>query len=280
MTVSSLFDSLPDMNRRKFMGSLAILAAFSGNSCTGLLKPSDSRRRAEYQRAEQALASQSGRLERAGFLLVASDHDAPPRFSADRLSFHLNIDGGATSGLATPFTSEGYLLTAAHTVKRFNWVIGWANHLLGMFPARPVQVERFRGRGREFAVLHIAATPDSPLEWASLPSNGTAVFALTWNRQAGMRPAPVAGRVLAQERTDGDPFAVVKTSLPLWKGDSGAGVINESGHLIGVAVSATMNAWSLKKAGLVCAPDRPLIDASLARDRAATVGTQAPQRIR
>ena len=246
---------IPAAATRRLLGLILVLLSASG--CTAFLKPSDASRAASAARASTELAPHRERLRRAGFLVFASPHHLDVRLTLTNGQAHLGVTPARFSaGLATAFTSDGYLLTASHVLARSNWVIGWCNHRVSVLPARVVTRIKTPELGREFAVLHVDAVPDFPLELARPDPSDSRIYAIAFDWRNRFQPLPLVGQRRGKpSRRHGERFSLQSTDLPIWKGDSGGAALTADGQLVGIATAVKILPTEFRISRTICLPD-------------------------
>lgn len=242
--------------------------------CEALVRPSREARIASAEAGEAHFGSRMAGLRRSVFYVYSSDGSLGPGFSADQGRFSVSPRGGIwSSALASGISGDGYLITAGHVVKRYNWVVGWMNGGLSMLPARVVEKRDYNMIGAEFAVLRVEAAIDSPLPVAAEGGIGAAVYAMAAERDGHHGVECLAGGVLGHSRTAGKTECLVLLAdLPTWHGDSGGPVLSPDGGLIGVDVGWESPTLFSRPGRTVCCPNPAVIRSIIDRDREADSG--------
>ena len=161
-------------------------------------------------------------------------------------------------GAAIPISRDGYLVTAAHTVRDEEslFIVGAIGSRLSYAPARVVWAPA-NGETPDFAILHTKLYPFVPFEIADLPSAGDAIAssgASIWSR-IGKGWGSLSdlqdnfggigyGQVLevsAPIEQSLPVYRLVAHTAPLAHGDSGGPLVDKDGKLIGINVAITMN---------------------------------------
>jgi hypothetical protein len=255
--------------RTKILGITgAILFVPVGAHCESDVQPSREARAGAAALGASHFGDRLPSLTRGVLLTFASDHELRPEFTSAGGHFSISPHSGDwSSGLASAISSDGYLLTAAHVVKRFNWIVGWMDGKLEMKAATVVAKRAYGPIGAEFAVLRVAASIGTPLTILRRPGVSGEIYILAPDRVGGAQIQCLAGAAIGySEPIGGSECIILYTNLPTWNGDSGGPVLSSTGELIGVNVG-----W--KKSGLskdvrtVCCPNPTMVESIISKDR-------------
>lgn len=242
------------------------LALMACGGCHSILSPTVADRHASFRTRQGAFSGDSVRADIQTFLVITLGPGAGT-LSVDPATGVIRLSGapGGTygQGLAVAVDRAGYLLTARHILGAHNYVIGWMDGHLGVFPARIVS-----SGPSDLAVIAVQAHPDFAARVGLAPPVGTPVFAVACNHTqatiggeltlvGGILLAPAVGRDL------------ITSDVPLWYGDSGGPLLAPNGDLIGIN-SAIRFSWSYggSYVRLSCPVDGALVGRLIAADLA------------
>lgn len=200
--------------------------------------------------------------------------------------------GGEGLGTAAAVTSDGYLLTAAHVVRRGPLLV--LGQFQGGAAARPARLV-WSSEAADLALLKVDArcaplTLCGPDEVAAVrqgtPLVGAGAAPTQEQGERRRRLELFAGRVIEPPGRSNAPGAArtVVHDLPTWHGDSGGPVVISpgraggpaaplvAGHLLAVETEGTfridpITAETRWISGTAVVPDRACIEAEIARDR-------------
>jgi len=247
-------------------GSGLLLVALA--ACEALVRPTREARIASAEAGEAHFAGRMDRLRRSVFFTLSSDSAQEPDVAAREGRFTITPHGGAwVSALASGITRDGYLMTAAHVLRRHNWAVGWMDGALGIRPARVVERRDYGAVGAEFAILRVEAAVDSPLPLMAREGFAGDIYVMAAERGGGHGIECLAGRVLGYSTALGASACfVVRADLPTRHGDSGGPVLSSDGQLIGVDVGWEMPAFS-GPVRTLCCPNPAVVLSIIEGDR-------------
>ena len=242
--------------------------------CEALVKPSREARISSAEAGEAHFAARIGELRRSVFYTFSSDSALNPGFSVDQGHFAFTPHSTEWSAaLAAGISRDGYLLTAGHVARKYNWAVGWMNGRLSMAPARVVEKRDFGVVGAEFAVLRVRAAIDCPLAFSDKGGFNGDIYAMASERGGAYGIDCLAGRALSYSKALGASACfVLLADFPTWHGDSGGPVLSSDGDLVGVDVGWTFAALFSRPAKTVCCPNPALIRSIIDRDRGGIPG--------
>ncbi len=184
-------------------------------------------------------------------------------------TFHFDPQRPATISAATPITTDGYLLTAAHVLENSrppSWVALGSTYA----PFRIVQA----GAGKEWndwALIKADVQVTTPFIWSpEPPPTGSTVISGNAQRSAAQ------GTVIDRWSCPGDPaYELIEQDTPEWYGDSGGPVVDGHGQLVGITIRRRVHwLWGTGVTGAyVIRPSPAFITALIARDRLLNAGT-------
>src|SRR2546426_933001 len=118
--------------------ALIALSSMLLTGCLSLARPSERHREEATARAAKEFVAHRSKLEKATFLVLASDRPASFEVSSRDDKFYFKfVDPKTGVGLATGISQDGYLMTAAHVVTREHcYVAGWMDGKPAVSPDR------------------------------------------------------------------------------------------------------------------------------------------------
>jgi S1-C subfamily serine protease len=255
--------------------TFTVLALFSTlTGCQSLIRPSLDERHESSRKFADELPRDCEQLRRSVYVVLAFEED--PHIHMKDSSDHANIHWDPVAemgagGLAVALTSDGYLLTAAHVLKKFAYVSGYMDGRLDLAPARVVRSEFLGDPGEEYAVVKVERPLDNPLTLSSIVSPNT-VFCVgcNWGKEAFL--VILAGKIndFSRQTVEGSG-ARFSTTIPLWHGDSGGPVFSIGGDLVGIntAFQWGPHRWRIRYDRFFWSPDPIMIRKIIDGDRQA-----------
>ena len=241
------------------------LVLFTG--CLSLERPSSQQREKAAARASRDLIAHRAELEKVTSLVFASDHPTTITFSSHGDKGNLTYTA-TDLGLAVGISDDGYLLTAAHVAKEYCYVLGWMGGKQAVSPARVVYRQVGSKPGEEWAILHVNERLDHSIKFGTLDTAGSDIYAFACERERDLKVIAVGGKITHRpEPKHGEAVSVLATDLPLWKGDSGSGVISKDGKLVGVFIAVSKSLPSFEVSRLVSIPDFDRVQSVIEEDR-------------
>ena len=241
-----------------------------------LSRPKPGERPAASDRAGKELGDARAKLDHASFLVLGSTRPIDAEFEGAEDNFQLGVkaqDPEMTSGLAVAITADGYLLTAGHVVQPYLCVVGRSGGKQCLAAARVVHAENGLHAGAEFALLKVDLDQLEPVEWSEAVATG-ALYACCREDDPQFRRIVLAGQ--ARDDLRGGAKAkhgrVIATDIPFFHGDSGGGVYDRAGRLVGVVIGTDLPYGSTQVSHLVFAPKPTFVDDLIAKDRAKPAG--------
>jgi hypothetical protein len=258
------------MNFRSPVLLVLVLTLLTG--CLSLARPGKEQRDEAFARAAKQLAAHRAELKKVTYLVFASERPAPLEFSShgDQVDIK-SMSPGMGLGLATGISDDGYLLTAAHVVEEHCYVVGWMDGQPALSPARVVCKKFGREFGEELAILHVDKHLDCPIPLGTLGPADSDIYTFACNWQPDAKLVIVAGKIIQRpEPKPGKDASRMAMEAPLWKGDSGGGVLSGAGKLVGVFVGVSRSLTTLKVSRVACVPDMNRVLAIIEADRSKT----------
>lgn len=266
--------NLMGVQHRQTVGKLYV-ALLVCIGITGCVAPSNEERRSSYVAARQEFKGDFGKVGAASYHFISVEADVKA-ISVDprtgRLSLTFGEDRHFKESLCVGIDASGYLMTAAHAVGKFCYVLGNFDGEYGFRRARIVKVPPQATQSSDFAVLKVDSAIHS-LPYAKEVALGQLVFAVVFVQggEIGGSMDFAAGRIKDVQRDPmGFPADLVDTSVPLRSGDSGGPLVNDSGALIGVT-----QGWQLQQTGILgkyrrwtCRPGWKVLETIINTDRA------------
>jgi len=190
-----------------------------------------------------------------------------------KFSLKWGADRHFSEALCVGIDGGGYILTAAHAVGNFCYVLGEMEGRYQVRRARVVKKQTADSPERDFAVLKVAATVNS-LPYAPEVSRGQPVFAVVLIRfgEMGGGMEDTAGRVLdIQPEPLGHGPKVIYCSVPARAGDSGGPLVDAAGKLLGITVGGQVlwEGLGLKHQSSTCRPEWQVLSQIIEDDRRA-----------
>ncbi|MEM1223217.1 MAG: serine protease [Verrucomicrobiota bacterium] len=232
--------------------------------------PEDLRRSSANEGAKQ-ISDRFPGIKRSAFIVFSSDDPIEYKFTANGSSFSWESNNPRQSkiysGLATALTTDGYLLTAAHSVRPHCGVVGYIDGSLQTAKCRIV----YDGRdttGEDFAILHIGYPVDYALPLNDLTAEEEILYAFSFNRLGSTPSVDILSGQLIKDRLH--PIkekGILLCDIPFYMGDSGGGVMTKDGKLIGINLGAQRSFFSSKSYRRIYIPNRDLINEIIAEDR-------------
>ena len=265
------------MRGRFTLFSLSLVAFATMCGCSSLvvaaLKPSDKAKHFSYTRAQGLFAANRDSTLRQTAIVISGEWESqmPHRDSNTGTVFIPKAKGGNTiRGLAVCLAPDGYLATASHVVS------GMTNFVLaefdGRFDIRPARVVR-QMVPPDIAVLKVPATLAHCAMFDERPGVGDHSFAVVaYSRQTPLDVnLDFAAGTIRETRSE-QPLGrcdVVRTDVPLWRGDSGGPLFSSTGQLIGIASIYKIDFHWLywKRRSVYLLPKREFIESVIAEDR-------------
>ena len=240
--------------------------------CLSLARPSKQDREEASARAGKWLAAHRSEVGKSTFLVFASDR--PTSFESSSYEDKFNYKFARPemdSGLATGISDDGYLLTAAHVVNEYCYVVGWMDGKPAVSPARVVYKKFGREFGEELAILHVDNHLDGPIPLGTLDSAESDVYTFACDRQAELKVVIIAGKIIQRsEPKPNEDAAVIVMDSPLWFGDSGGAIMSKDGKLVGVFVGVSRSFKFFKVPRFACVPDMDRVQSIIEADRLIT----------
>ena len=269
------------LNRSFLLVTVVALSLLPLIGCVSLA-PSKRNLEESSARAATEFTSHRSQFEQATFLVLASDRAAAFDVSNHQDKFYLKYFDPKTGvgfktgfGLATGISEDGYLITAAHVVTRpYCYVVGRMDGKPTVSPGRVVYTYKKRGKefDEELAIVHVDNHLDQNIQIGTLDPLEAEVYGCALDREAargrGVKFIIVAGKVVPSRKpTPGQDIPIIETKLPLWKGDSGGGVLSKEGKLVGVFVGVNIPLTTFKPARIAYIPDMEQVLSIIAKDR-------------
>lgn len=176
-----------------------------------------------------------------------------------------------SEALCVGIERSGYVLTAAHAVGNFCYVLGEMEGIYQVRRARIVKKEVADSPERDFAVLKVEAAINW-LPYASEVSRGQPVFAVVFARsgEIGGGMENTGGKVIdIQPEPLGHGPKVIYSSVPGRAGDSGGPLFNAAGELLGITVGGQVmwEGLGVKHQSSTCRPEWQALSRIIEDDR-------------
>lgn len=194
------------------------------------------------------------------------------RKQPDKLTFKFHLNGQKRGGMSTavPISSDGYFLTASHSVDEDPLILValTSDQELSAQPARLVWRGEYKKGGPDLAIIHAPLVPILPFPLADSDTVKTkANVAITG--ASGLHPPTPAITSAAGNITKlypvshdpiGAPWRIIEHDIPLSCGDSGGPLFNEKGECIGIntGISVDLSTLFLARLGYNGSASRPV----------------------
>lgn len=239
--------------------------------CVSLIKPSDHRRHASFDKIQKLISADREAALSQTYVVLSGDSRFTMTMTNPKTGrYNWSWTGGKhtlTRGLATSIDADGYLLTAGHVVQSNNFVIGLFDGRIDLRPARLVFRNNFKYPA-DVALLKVVGKVDNCATFGDKPKVGDRVFAVAdyyKNKEAAGMIDFAGGTVTGLSNgSSGSSVTLVRSDVPLWRGDSGGPLFSSTGHLIGVF---TEFSWCHVYRTTFFLPDKEFIQNLIAGDR-------------
>src|SRR4051794_31162919 len=118
---------------------------FSG--CESIIQPTNAAREQSFRNVASHVTPRSSDAFRSTYFIYASDEEFHPTVVPLKGTFGISVNDVAIAGLAVAVSRDGYLLSAAHVIRKYLYVLGYMDGRVDIAQARVVRAQNFKEFG-------------------------------------------------------------------------------------------------------------------------------------